>query len=93
VFGGVNLPRLFSVVRCIEMMPVRDVRVMAGGLVFAGFKVLRSSAMLFCSALVMFGCLLMVLCSLMSCRHADSFRYPAGAQRIGPANLLVPGAR
>jgi hypothetical protein len=76
VFGGVNLPRLFSVLRCIEMMPVRDVRVMAGRLVFAGFVVLRGCAMVFCSALVMFGRLPMVLCSRMSCRHADSFRDP-----------------
>ncbi len=55
------LSSLFGVVRGVREVPVRDVRVVAGLHMIAGFVVLRGFA-------VVFGCVFMVLGSLMMMR-------------------------
>jgi hypothetical protein len=63
VLYGVMLPSLFGVVRRVSEVPVRDVRMVPGLYVVAGFVMLRGFA-------VVPGCMLMVIGRLMMVRSA-----------------------
>jgi hypothetical protein len=74
VFGGVMLASLFGVVRRVREVPVRDVRMVPGLHVVAGFVMLRGFAVVFGRVLMMLGCLMMMRSAVVIC-HGRWFSF------------------
>jgi hypothetical protein len=75
-------PGLFSVMRCVGKVPVRDVRVMPGLHVVAGFVMPRGFAVVLGRMLMVIGRLMMMrsACVICHCRWFSS------VNRIGPGS-------
>ncbi len=73
VLGGVMLSSLFGVVRCVSKVPVRDVRVVSGLHVVAGFVMLGGFAVVLGRVVMVLGCLTMVCCALVTIHGSSSF--------------------
>jgi hypothetical protein len=67
VLCGVMLYSLFGVVRGVSEVPVRDVRMMPGLHMIAGFVMLRGFAVVPGCVLVVLGCLMMVRSAFVIC--------------------------
>jgi hypothetical protein len=68
MFFGMMFGRFLCMMLSLDMMPVSNVRVMAGCFVVALFIVLRRLDVVFRGVLVMFGCLFVMFCAFV-CRH------------------------
>jgi hypothetical protein len=65
VLVGVVLARFFGMVHCVSEVAVRDVRVMPGLFMIAGFMLFRSFAVVLSGVLMMLGCLMMMRSALV----------------------------